>query len=82
MVWDKSAQILFKRPAKEDLYASFLYSNEELQEIRQRVAKENEIEIVKTTLLTDKGKSKTFCEVHKTIYVANKEFFKAKRKKK
>jgi len=46
------------------------------------VAEEKEIEIVKITQLTNKDKTVVFCEVHKTIYVADKAFFKEKRKKK
>jgi len=81
VVWDKSAEIFFKRPAKENLYAEFTYSLAELEDIKQRVAQENEIEIFKTTLLTNKDKTTTFCEVKKTIYVADKQFFKEKRRK-
>lgn len=76
VVWDKSAKIEFKRPAKEHLYAEFSFNHDELEEIKKRVKEENEIEIIKTTTLTDKAKTKTFCEVHKTIYVADKHFFK------
>lgn len=78
VVWDKSAQIFFKRPAKENLYAEFVYTSEELDEIKERVAREKEIEIIKTTLLTSKDQTKTFCEVRKTIYVADKSFYKSK----
>ncbi len=81
VVWDKSAQVFFKRPAKEHLYADFIYTPEELEEIKARVAQEKEIEIEKITLLTNKEASKTFCEVRKVIYVADKSFYKEKRKK-
>lgn len=77
--WDKSAEIFFKRPAKEDLYADFEYSLEELESIKDRIANEGEIEIIKTTLLTNKEKTTVFCEVRKTIYVADKSFYKNKR---
>ncbi|MEM6700977.1 MAG: DUF4442 domain-containing protein [Bacteroidota bacterium] len=79
VVWDKSAQVFFKRPAREHLYAEFNYTLEELEEIKNSVAQENEIEIVKTTLLKDKKQEKVYCEVRKTIYIAKKEFYKAKR---
>lgn len=82
VVWDKSAEVYFKRPAKENVYADFSFSMEELDQIKQRVLEEKEIEIVKTTLLTDKTNSKIFCEVHKTIYVADKDFYKEKRARK
>ena len=82
VIWDKAAEIFFRRPAKEDLYAEFTYSIEELDEIKQKAKENNEFEIVKTTQLTNKDKSIIFCEVRKKVYIANKAFFKAKRSKK
>ncbi len=82
VVWDKSAEIRFKRPAREHLYAEFHYSLEELEEIKTIVAQENELEIIKTTELTNQDGTKVFCQVHKTIYVADKVYFKQKRAKK
>ncbi|MDB4292718.1 DUF4442 domain-containing protein [Maribacter sp.] len=80
VVWDKSAEIFFKRPAKENLYAEFDYTLDQIADIRKKVAAQNEVEIVKTTFLTDKNKSKTYCEVRKTLYIADKKFYKEKRK--
>ncbi len=54
IVWDKSAEIFFKIPAKENSYAEFLYSKEEIEQIKKKVVKENEMEIVKTTYLMNK----------------------------
>jgi hypothetical protein len=82
VVWDKSAEIYFKRPAKEDLYADFTFTLEELDAIKNKIIQQNELEIVKTTLLTNKEKSITYCEVRKTIYIADKSYFKKKREKK
>ena len=82
VIWDKAAEIFFRRPAKEDLYAEFTYSFEELDEIKQKTKENNEFEIIKTTQLTNKDKSIVFCEVRKKVYIANKAFFKAKRSKK
>jgi len=82
VVWDKSAEIFFKRPARENLFATFEYTNEELESIKKRVAKEKEMEIIKTTKLTNKDRSIIFCEVNKTIYIANKQYYKQKRKNK
>lgn len=80
VVWDKSAEISFKRPAKENLFAEFTYTSEELENIKNQVEQENEIEILKTTQLTNKDKTIIFCEVQKTIYIADKNYFKEKRK--
>lgn len=78
VVWDKSAEILFKIPAKENLYADFHFSQNELENIKQQLLQENEIEILKTTKLVNKDKTKTYCEVRKKIYIADKEFYKNK----
>ena len=80
VVWDKSAEIFFKRPARENLYADFEFTLEELNEIKAGVIQKEEIEIIKTTQLTNKAKDKVFCEVRKTIYIADKNFYKEKRK--
>ncbi|WP_350285059.1 DUF4442 domain-containing protein [uncultured Croceitalea sp.] len=81
VVWDKAANIRFKKPAKENLYAEFIYTVEELEAIKTGVLKNKEIEIVKTTQLTNKRGNVVFCEVKKTIYIASKDFYKRKRKK-
>jgi hypothetical protein len=80
VVWDKAAEIYFRRPAREDLYADFIYTLEELDEIKQKAQEQNEFEIVKTTKLTNKDKSIVYCEVRKRVYIANKAFFKNKQK--
>ena len=82
VVWDKSAEIFFKKPAKENLYADFDFSEKELDKIRAQVAEKKEIDIIKSTQLTNKEKTQVFCEVKKTIYIADKAYFKQKRKKK
>jgi acyl-coenzyme A thioesterase PaaI-like protein len=82
VVWDKGANISFKRPARENLNAHFTFSKDELLEIKSRVATENEIEIIKTTQLMNSDESTVFCQVDKTIYVAKKDFYKEKRKRK
>ena len=79
VVWDKAAEIFFRRPAKEDLYAEFTYTLEEVAEIKNKVTENNEFEIIKKTKLTNKDKTIVFCEVRKTVYIANKIFFTNKR---
>ena len=78
VVWDKSAEIYFKRPAKENLFATFEFSNEEVEEIKSRVKSEKEISISKSTILTNKIGDTVYCEVKKTIYIADKMFYKQK----
>ncbi len=78
VVWDKSAEIYFKRPAQENLFATFEFSNEEVEEIKSRVKSEKEISISKSTILTNKIGDTVYCEVKKTIYIADKMFYKLK----
>jgi hypothetical protein len=82
IVWDKSAEIFFKRPAKENLYADFTYTMNELDVIKRKVDTDKETEIIKTTTLTNEDKSIVYCEVKKRIYIADKAYFKNKRKRK
>lgn len=81
IVWDKSAQVYFKRPARTHLYATFTYTEEELTRIKQQIAELKEIEIQKNTLLTDKSGEQVYCEVRKIIFIADKAYFKEKSKK-
>ena len=81
VVWDKSAEIFFRRPAKEDLFADFIYTDDEIDEIKKKAQDQNEFEIIKSTKLTNKDKSIVYCEIKKRVYIADKVFFKEKRKK-
>lgn len=80
VVWDKSAEISFKRPAKENLYAEFIFNNNEIEAIKHDIALKNETEITKTIKLTNKDESALYCVVKKVIYIANKSYYKNKRK--
>ena len=81
VVWDKAAEIFFRRPAKEDLFADFIYTDEEIDEIKKKAQEQDEFEIIKSTKLTNKDKSIVYCEVRKRVYIADKAFFKEKIKK-
>lgn len=79
VVWDKSAEVYFKRPAKEHLYATFTYTKEEVESIKAQVASNQETEIVKVTQLTNRDGSVVYCEVRKLLYIANKAYYKKKK---
>jgi len=78
VVWDKSAEVYFKRPGKEHLYATFTYTDDELAHIKEAVARDQEMELVKVTQLTNQEGSVVFCEVRKRLYVASKAYYKEK----
>ena len=82
VVWDKSAEIKFKRPAKENSYVDFVFSENEIQQIKARVEEEKEIDLQKEIKITNKDASTVYAEVSKIIYIADKIYYKNKRKKK
>ncbi|TDQ23817.1 DUF4442 domain-containing protein [Tenacibaculum caenipelagi] len=82
VVWDKEASIKFKRPAKQDAYADFMFSEDEIKQIQEQVKDEQEINLIKEIKITNKDESVVFAEVSKTIYIADKIYYKNKRKKK
>jgi hypothetical protein len=79
VVWDKAATIKFKRPAKETCYVDFIFTKEEIIQIKNDVAEKKEIDLIKNIKLTNKDKSIVFAEVSKVIYIADKQYYKEKR---
>ncbi len=79
VVWDKSAKIKYKRPAKSDVYASFKFSKDEIEVIKQKVIVQGEFDCEKQLLITTKDGT-IISEVEKAMYVATKAHYKNKRK--
>jgi len=82
VIWDKAASIRFRRPVREHAYVNFVITNEDLENIKKGVADQNEIDFKKVIQITNKQKDIVFAEVIKTIYVADKQYYKEKRRKK
>jgi len=80
VVWDKSAQIKFIKPIKTTVYARFLLSDLQLEKIKDRVKAEQEITVDMKTAFEDE-KGTVYAEVVKTIYIADKKFYKSKKSK-
>ena len=81
VVWDKSSMIKFKRPANENAYVVFEFTDEEISKLKADISAKKEVDLTKTVLIKSK-EGKVFCEIEKTIYVADKEFYKEKKKAK
>jgi hypothetical protein len=79
LVWDKSVEARYKRPAKSTIYAEFIFSSKEIMKIKKSIAKNNETDIVKTLNLVDE-KQNIIATFNKTVYIANKAFYKEKLK--
>ena len=54
IVWDKDATIKYKRPAKENVYAEFSFSHEEINEIKSKVSDNGEFHLVNTLNIVNK----------------------------
>ncbi|MGB0895990.1 MAG: DUF4442 domain-containing protein [Flavobacteriaceae bacterium] len=77
VVWDKAADIKYKRPARETAHAHFQFSEEEIKMIKDRVIAEKEIDFEKTLAITNQN-NVIFAELSKTIYIAQKDYYKEK----
>ncbi|MCB0707337.1 MAG: DUF4442 domain-containing protein [Saprospiraceae bacterium] len=80
VVWDKSATIRFKRPGDKTLYAEFLITDELLQKIEDDIKQHHEKDFHLFVNLTDKA-GNIYAEIEKVIYIASKEFYQNKKKK-
>ena len=81
VVWDKSSEIKYKRPAKKIAFATFEFTKQEIENIKERVRTENEFDLVKDLVITGPN-NEVYCELQKVLYIADKGFYKKKQKKK
>jgi acyl-coenzyme A thioesterase PaaI-like protein len=71
IVWDKAAKIRFKRPGKETLYADFLLTEEELNEIKTTLETRKSVDRIYTVELKNED-GKIHAVIEKTLYIAKK----------
>ena len=81
VVWDKAATIKFKRPGNQTLFAEFRITDQLLNIIEIEINEVHENDYQLKVNLTD-SEGKVYAEVEKVIYIASKEFYKAKQAKK
>ena len=79
VVWDKAADIKYKRPARETANANFEFSKDEIIQIKESLAVNKEIDFKKKLAITSENKI-VFAELSKTIYIAQKDYYKEKTK--
>ncbi len=68
LVWDKSANIRFKRPGKEMLFAKFLITPEEIADIKSQLEVSKSIDKIYTIELKNEA-GKTHAIIEKTLYI-------------
>jgi acyl-coenzyme A thioesterase PaaI-like protein len=78
VVWDKAANIRFKKPAKNTLYAKYLVSEELLTAIRNEIDSQGETTKTLTIELKDRDE-KIHAVIEREIYIANKKYYQTKK---
>lgn len=68
VVWDKEAEIRFKKPGRDTLYATFRITDEELDAIRAELERDDSTDRVYTVDLVD-DEGVTHATVRKTLHV-------------
>lgn len=81
IVWDKSAFIDYKKPARSRAYVTFEFSDEEIELIKKKVAESGRYDIVKKLNIVSKD-GEIFAGLEKTIFVSTKAYYKEKQKQK
>lgn len=77
VVWDKAAQIRYRRPGYQTLYADFHISPQELDDIRRRLDHHHETEASFTVELKD-PQGQIYTTVERTLYIADADFYRQK----
>ncbi|WP_179317282.1 PaaI family thioesterase [Winogradskyella undariae] len=80
VVWDKAVEARYKRPARTTIYGEFIFSEQEVKNIKDSISKNKETEILKTMSLVDDNQN-IIATFNKTLYIADKQFYKDKLKK-
>lgn len=81
VVWDKAATIKFIRPARTDLKARFLITDDTIKHVINTTASQGEINL--ELVVEYLNKSNEVCAtIKKTLYIATQTFYSEKRKAK
>ena len=81
IVWDKAASIKYRRPARESIFGEFIFTKDEINSIKKAVSEKKEMDIIKKLNLVNHDR-KVFAKIEKTLYIADKAYYKDKRKSK
>jgi acyl-coenzyme A thioesterase PaaI-like protein len=77
IVWDKAANIRYKKPGYSTLYADFLLDPDDVEDIRNSLLQNPELE--RTYLVELKDEHGTVhTVVERTVYIADKNFYRQK----
>ena len=71
IVWDKAANVRFRKPGKGTLFADFLLTQEEIREIKDLADNARSIDRVYNVELKDKD-GVVHAQIEKTLYISKK----------
>ncbi len=78
IIWDKAAEIRYRKPAFRTLYADFILTEDDLRGIREELDRNHEAERVYQVDLKD-ADGTVHTEVRRTIYLADKAYYKQRK---
>jgi acyl-coenzyme A thioesterase PaaI-like protein len=78
VVWDKTANIRFRKPAKKTLYAKFELNQDLLKEIKKEVEEKAEVTKIILMDLTDSDKN-LYASIERELYIADKKYYESKK---
>jgi acyl-coenzyme A thioesterase PaaI-like protein len=81
VVWDKSATIKFLKPIKKNVYARFLITSDILTKIITKVKAHQRYSVDLSINFQDEN-GIIYAEVIKTLYIADKDYYKTRNEKK
>lgn len=79
VVWDKSAEIKFKKPIYKKVHIRFEITDKQIAEIKEIVARDGRCNYTFTTHFENQ-KGEVFAEVTKQLFISTKEYYKSKSK--
>lgn len=77
VVWDKAVEARYRKPAKSTIYGEFSFTKDEIVDLKNKVAKSKETDLLKTMHLVDEQQN-IIATFNKTLYIAEKSFYKEK----
>ena len=77
VVWDKAVEARYRKPAKSTIYGEFSFTKDEIVDLKNKVDKNKETDLLKTMHLVDEQQN-IIATFNKTLYIAEKSFYKEK----
>lgn len=72
IVWDKAANIRFRKPGRSELIAEFSITDDDIHLIKEQLSHTDKYDWEKTVYVKDKS-GEVIAEIHKIIHVRNKQ---------